>query len=133
MDFPILSLIIFLPLLGATFIFLFRYQKDTNKSAIYVSIFTSLANLLLAFFLWFLFDNNYTGFQFIEEKNWPSFFKALRIIHIPVDKSDLSYIRKARERLIFDEFYAHHLKMDKFKHATKKKVGFKVQGNKALV
>ncbi len=72
MDFPILSLIIFLPLLGATFIFLFRYQKDTNKSAIYVSIFTSLANLLLAFFLWFLFDNNYTGFQFIEEKNWIS-------------------------------------------------------------
>tara|TARA_B100000945_G_scaffold88588_1_gene68967 strand:+ start:7143 stop:8639 length:1497 start_codon:yes stop_codon:yes gene_type:complete len=72
MDFPILSLIIFLPLLGATFIFLFRYQKDNNKSAIYVSIFTSLANLLLSLFLWFSFDNNYSGFQFIEEKNWIS-------------------------------------------------------------
>ena len=72
MDFPILSLIIFLPLLGATFIFLFRYQKDNNKSAIYVSIFTSLANLLLSLFLWFSFDYNYSGFQFIEEKNWIS-------------------------------------------------------------
>ena len=52
---------------------------------------------------------------------------------MPMDKSDLSYVRKARERLIFDEFYAHHLKLDKFKRAVKKKVGFEVQGNKALV
>ena len=72
MDFPILSSIIFLPLLGAAFIFLFRYQKDTNISAIYVSIFTSIANFLLTIFLWFSFDSEYTGFQFIEEKNWIS-------------------------------------------------------------
>jgi ATP-dependent DNA helicase RecG len=50
-----------------------------------------------------------------------------------MDKSDLSYVRKARERLIFDEFYAHHLKLDNFKRAAKKKVGFEVQGNRALV
>ncbi len=72
MDFPILSSIIFLPLLGAIFIFLFRYQKDSNQSAIYVSVFASFANLFLALFLWYSFDNNYLGFQFIEEKNWIS-------------------------------------------------------------
>ena len=71
--------------------------------------------------------------KFVEGKNWPNFLKALRIVHIPMDKSDLSYVRKARERLIFDEFYAHHLKLDNFKRAAKKKVGFEVQGNKALV
>jgi len=72
MDFPILSSIIFLPLLGALFIFLFKNNKDNNKSAIYVSLFTSLANLALALFLWNIFDKNFSGFQFIEEKDWIS-------------------------------------------------------------
>ena len=72
MDFPILSSVIFLPLLGALFIFLFRNQKDNNQSAIYVSLFTSLANLFLTLFLWSLFDKNLIGFQFVEEKNWIS-------------------------------------------------------------
>ena len=71
--------------------------------------------------------------KFIQGKNWPSLLKALRMIHIPMDKSELSHIRQARERLIFDEFYAHHLYMDKFKRAAKKKVGFEVKGNKAFV
>jgi len=72
MDFPILSSIIFLPLLGPLFIFLFRNEKDNNKSAIYVSLFTSLANLVLVLLLWNLFDKNLSGFQFVEEKNWIS-------------------------------------------------------------
>ena len=72
MDFPILSSIIFLPLLGALFIFLFRNQKDNNESAIYVSLFVSLTNLVLTLFLWNLFDKNLSGFQFVEEKNWIS-------------------------------------------------------------
>ena len=71
MNFPILSTIIFLPLLGALFIFL-SSQKNENKSAIYISLFTSIANLLLIFFLWYSFDKNFNGFQFIEDKNWIS-------------------------------------------------------------
>ncbi len=72
MNFPILSSIIFLPLLGALFIFLFRNKKDNNQSAIYVSLFTSIANLLLVLFLWSLFDKDFSGFQFLEEKKWIS-------------------------------------------------------------
>ena len=72
MNFPILSTIIFLPLLGALFIFLFRDHKDNNKSSIYVSLFTSIANLFLTLFLWYSFDNNISAFQFVEEKNWIS-------------------------------------------------------------
>tara|TARA_B100001540_G_scaffold147417_1_gene130749 strand:+ start:2058 stop:3548 length:1491 start_codon:yes stop_codon:yes gene_type:complete len=71
MTFPILSTIIFLPLLGALFIFISN-KKNESSSAIYISIFTSMANLLLTFFLWYSFDNNFAGFQFIEEKNWIS-------------------------------------------------------------
>ena len=71
MNFPILSTIIFLPLSGALFIFL-SSQKNENKSAIYISLFTSIANLLLIFFLWYSFDKNFNGFQFIEDKNWIS-------------------------------------------------------------
>ena len=71
MNFPILSTIIFLPLLGAAFIFL-SSQKVENKNGVYISIFTSIANLLLVFFLWHSFDKNIVGFQFLEEKNWIS-------------------------------------------------------------
>ena len=71
MNYPILSTIIFLPFLGALFIFLSN-QKSGSKSAIYISLFTSIANLLLTFFLWYSFDKNLVGFQFVEEKNWIS-------------------------------------------------------------
>ena len=70
MDFPILSTIIFLPLLGSLFIFLFKDPKNNSQSPVYISLFTSLVNLILVIFLWYSFDNNYLGFQFIEEKNW---------------------------------------------------------------
>ena len=69
MNFPILSSIIFLPLLGAIFIFLSKSQKN-DHAAIYISIFTSFANFFLSLFLWYMFDNNYVGFQFLEEQNW---------------------------------------------------------------
>tara|TARA_B100001057_G_scaffold34542_1_gene31338 strand:+ start:110 stop:1603 length:1494 start_codon:yes stop_codon:yes gene_type:complete len=71
MNFPILSTIIFLPFLGALFIIL-SSQKSENKSAIYISLFTSIANLFLIFFLWYSFDKTFNGFQFIEDKNWIS-------------------------------------------------------------
>ena len=71
--------------------------------------------------------------KFIQVKNWPSFSEALSLIHMPKDNKDLSCIIKARKRLIFDEFYAHHIKLDKFRRTAKKKEGFKVQGDKAFI
>ena len=71
--------------------------------------------------------------KFIQVKNWPSFLKALSLIHMPKDNNDLSCIMRARKRLIFDEFYAHHLKLDKFRRTAKKKEGFKVEGDKVLI
>jgi len=71
MNFPILSAIIFIPLLGALFIFIIRgNEKTIEKNSKYVAIFTSLANFFLSLFLWYSFDNSTAEFQFIEEKNW---------------------------------------------------------------
>jgi len=70
MDFPILSLITILPLVGAIFIFIFDNNQSENKNTIYVSLFTSFVNFFLAIFLWYSFDKNTADFQFIEEANW---------------------------------------------------------------
>ena len=70
MDFPILSLITILPLVGAIFIFIFDNNQPENKNTIYVSLFTSFVNLFLALFLWYSFDKNTADFQFLEEANW---------------------------------------------------------------
>ena len=71
MNFSILLPVIFLPLLGSFFIFLSR-QQNNNQNIIYVSLFTSIANFLLALFIWYSFDKTSTSFQFIQENNWIS-------------------------------------------------------------
>ena len=71
MNFPILSAIIFIPLIGALFIFITRgSQKNVEKNSKYVAIFSSLTNFFLSLFLWYSFDVSTSDFQFIEEKNW---------------------------------------------------------------
>ena len=71
MNFPILSTIIFIPLIGALFILITKgSQKYVEKNSKYVAIFSSLVNFLLTLFLWFSFDATIPDFQFIEKKNW---------------------------------------------------------------
>ena len=71
MNFPILSAIIFIPLVGAIFILVTKgEQKTVIKNSKYVAIFSSLANLLLSLFLWYSFDATTSEFQFVEKKNW---------------------------------------------------------------
>ena len=75
MNFPILSSITFLPLIGAFFVFLSKSEKgEKNNGAIYTSIFTSFVNFFICIFLWFSFDNQISDFQFVEEFNWISGF-----------------------------------------------------------
>ena len=69
MNFPILSTLIFLPLVSSFFIFLSKEQKN-NNSAIYISLFSSIATLVLSLFLWFTLDWNSSDFQFVEEQSW---------------------------------------------------------------
>ena len=78
MNFPILSTLIFLPLVGSFFIFLSRGQKN-NFSAIYISLFSSIATFLLSLFLWISLDLETADFQFIEEKSWINNFIKFKL------------------------------------------------------
>jgi len=71
MNFPILSSIIFIPLIGSLFILVINgQQKVVEKNSKYVAIFTSSVNFFLSLFLWYFFDPTISEFQFIEKKNW---------------------------------------------------------------
>jgi NADH-quinone oxidoreductase subunit M len=71
MNFPILSFIIFFPLIGALFIlFIKNNPENNNLNARYVAIFTSFTNFALTIYLWFLFDNLSSDFQFVENREW---------------------------------------------------------------
>ena len=71
MNFPILSAIIFIPLISALFILVINGdQKTIEKNSKYVAVFSSLANLLLSLFLWWSFDTSISEFQFVEKKIW---------------------------------------------------------------
>ena len=77
MNFPILSTLIFLPLLSSLFIFL---SKDkTNNSSIYISLFSSIATFFLSLFLWYSLDVTSAEFQFVEEKSWINNFIKFKL------------------------------------------------------
>ena len=70
MDFPILSSLILLPLLGAIFIFFSKSQSNTHLTSKYLALFVSFANFILSLYLWYLFDPSTAEFQFLEEQSW---------------------------------------------------------------
>ena len=71
MNFPILSSLILLPFIGAIFL-IFSKDKSYEKSNAgkYVALFTSFVNFLISIYLWHLFDQSTSDFQFVEDKEW---------------------------------------------------------------
>ena len=78
MNFPILSTLIFLPLLSSLFIFLSKDKKN-NFNSIYISLFSSIATFLLSLFLWYSLDVNTADFQFVEDKSWINNFIKFKL------------------------------------------------------
>ena len=70
MDFPILSSLILLPVLGAIFIFFSKSKSNSNITIKYLALFVSFANFILSLYLWYLFDSTTSEFQFLEERSW---------------------------------------------------------------
>ena len=70
MNFPILSSLILLPTIGAIFLFFTKSNKEKNITVKYVALFTSLVNFFLSIYLWILFDQTKSDFQFVEERIW---------------------------------------------------------------
>ena len=74
-DWPILSLVTFLPTVGAAFIMLIRGDVDTvAQNARATALWTSLITFVVSLLLWFDFDSSTAAFQYVERVEWiPSF------------------------------------------------------------
>ena len=70
MNFPILSSLILLPTIGAVFLFFTKSKDEKNITVKYVALFTSLVNFFLSVYLWILFDQSTSKFQFVEDRIW---------------------------------------------------------------
>ena len=71
MNFPLLSSLILLPLIGSIFILLSKSSDNSeNKNIKYVAYFSSFLNLLISLYLWFVFDKSTDLFQFVEVRPW---------------------------------------------------------------
>jgi NADH-quinone oxidoreductase subunit M len=70
-DWPILSVTIFLPLVGALFIFALRGDDEaTKRNARYVALWTTLATFAISLLLVQGFDRSTAEFQFVENYPW---------------------------------------------------------------
>jgi NADH-quinone oxidoreductase subunit M len=68
---PVLSLTIFLPLLGCAFIMMVRGDEETvARNARAIALWTSLATFVVSLAIWFGFDPRNAGFQMVEESRW---------------------------------------------------------------
>lgn len=90
-NFPLLSLTIFLPLLGAIFIILMKGDEASIAlNAKRVALWTSFLAFLLSLILWFKFNPAQSGFQFVENFPWiPAF--GIRY-HLGIDGLSLFFI-----------------------------------------
>ena len=70
-DFPLLSLIVFLPLVGVLFIATLRgAQADVARNARYGALITSGMVFVLTLLMFSGFDPSSAGFQFVEKASW---------------------------------------------------------------
>ncbi len=71
MDFPILSSLILLPIIGAIFILISKSSEIHNyKGSKYVAVFVSFVNFFISLYLWYIFDSSTSEFQFVETRTW---------------------------------------------------------------
>jgi len=88
---PILSTIIFLPLLGTLIILFIKNNHKNYESNIKLSAFlTSIGTFVLSIILWMNFDSSFDGYQFVEKRQWIKGFNFY--YHIGVDGISLFFI-----------------------------------------
>jgi len=70
-DWPILSTVTFLPLVGAFLILLIRDEGTAARRNIRnVALLTTVFTFVLSLFIWAGFDTSYAGFQMVEKAGW---------------------------------------------------------------
>ncbi|MBI28686.1 MAG: NADH-quinone oxidoreductase subunit M [Pelagibacteraceae bacterium] len=79
---PILSIVIFLPLIGAFTIFLLPNKNNSNLVKI-TALFFSFLTFIFSILIWINFDNNISEYQFVEKIKWFGNFNFY--YHIGID------------------------------------------------
>ncbi len=70
-DLPILTVVTFLPLVGALIIFLIWEDSEVARRNVrYVALFTTIVTFLVSLGIWYRFDNAQSGFQMVEKTDW---------------------------------------------------------------
>ena len=76
-NFPVLSLLTWLPLLGAAFIMTTRGDEAAiAQTARWTALWTSLIVFVVSLVLWVRFDVSEAGLQFVEDGAWLPQFKV---------------------------------------------------------
>ena len=68
-----------------------------------------------------------------KSRSWPDWSKALKLVHEPTSEEAVAPTYPARERLSYDELYAHQLTLAIARVNNRKKVGRKTVGTGDLV
>jgi len=82
-DIPLLSLTIFLPLLGALVILLIKEDENSVNNIKKVALWTSVGVFLLSLLIWLQFDSTNAGYQFEEKFRWFNDFNFY--YHVGID------------------------------------------------
>ena len=69
-DWPILSLVTFLPLVGAALILFIKDEGYGRRNIRNVALLTTVFTFIFSLFIWAGFDNSARGFQMVEEAEW---------------------------------------------------------------
>ena len=77
---PILSLVTFLPVIGALFVLVIRGEDETAlRNMRWTALFTTIITFILSLSLWIDFDRSQSGFQFLEQRAWLGAFASYRL------------------------------------------------------
>jgi NADH-quinone oxidoreductase subunit M len=90
---PLLTLVTFLPLVGAAFILLARGEEAVvARNARWIALWTTLIDFALSLVLWIDFDPQTPDFQFVERADWISLGGFKIQYHMGIDGISLFFI-----------------------------------------
>jgi NADH-quinone oxidoreductase subunit M len=90
---PLLTLVTFLPLVGATFILGARGEEAVvARNARNIALSTSLIDFALSLLLWLYFDPNTADFQFVERADWVTLGGFQFTYHMGIDGISLFFV-----------------------------------------
>jgi len=90
---PLLSLVTFLPLVGAAFILMARGDEAVvARNARNIALWTSLIVFALSLLLWIKFDPNTADFQFVERSDWVTLGGFQFTYHMGIDGISLFFV-----------------------------------------